>query len=145
MTMKYIYVIIKLCVSLLLLLSVASCTDEEIGSRVPWDGERVEMTFILNVAQTEDVALTRAVTSENAVTELTLLVFPSKDAAAKLEQIQRVSEFTEINNSYRFTIQLEASASEKYIYIVANTNNKLPDISKGITTLADVRATTPTS
>ncbi len=142
MTMKYIYVIIKLCVSLLLLLSVASCTDEEIGSRVPWDGERVEMTFILNVAQTEDVALTRAVTSENAVTELTLLVFPSKDAAAKLEQIQRVSEFTEINNSYRFTIQLEASASEKYIYIVANTNNKLPDISKGITTLADVRAIT---
>lgn len=142
MTMKYIYVIIKLCVSLLLLLSVASCTDEEIGSRVPWDGERVEMTFILNVAQTEDVALTRAVTSENAVTELTLLVFPSKDAAAKLEQIQRVSEFTEINNSYRFTIQLEASASEKYIYIVANTNNKLPDISKGITTLTDVRAIT---
>ena len=127
---------------MILLLSVASCTDEEIGSRLPKDGELVEMTFILNVAQTEDVALTRAVTSENAVTELTLLVFPSQEGTAELEQIQRVSEFTETNKSYRFTIQLEASANEKYIYIVANANDKLTDISKESTTLADVRAIT---
>lgn len=144
MTMKYPYnnKLTILCVCLFLLLSVASCTDEEIGSRLPKDGELVEMTFILNVAQTEDVALTRAVTSENAVTELTLLVFPSQEGTAKLEQIQQVSEFTETNNSYRFTIQLEASASEKYIYIVANANDKLTDISKESTTLADVRAIT---
>lgn len=144
MTMNYTYdnKLTILCVCLFLLLSVASCTDEEIGSRLPKDGELVEMTFILNVAQTEDVALTRAVTSENAVTELTLLVFPSQDDDAVLEQIQRVSEFTETNNSYRFTIQLEASASEKYIYIVANANDKLTDISKGSTTLAEVRAIT---
>lgn len=141
--MKYPYnKLTILCVCLFLLLSVASCTDEEIGSRLPKDGELVEMTFILNVAQTEDVALTRAVTSENAVTELTLLVFPSQDGDAVLEQIQRVSEFTEANNSYRFTIQLEASANEKYIYIVANANDKLTDISKESTTLADVRAIT---
>lgn len=144
MTMKYTYnnKLTILCVCLFLLLSVASCTDEEIGSRLPKDGELVEMTFILNVAQTEDVALTRAVTSENAVTELTLLVFPSQEGTAELEQIQRVSEFTETNNSYRFTIQLEASASEKYIYIVANANDKLTGISKGSTTLANVRAIT---
>lgn len=144
MTMNYTYdnKLTILCVCLFLLLSVASCTDEEIGSRLPKDGELVEMTFILNVAQTEDVALTRAVTSENAVTELTLLVFPSQDDDAVLEQIQRVSEFTETNNSYRFTIQLEASANEKYIYIVANANDKLTDISKESTTLADVRAIT---
>lgn len=143
MTMKYTYnKLTILCVCLFLLLSVASCTDEEIGSRLPKDGELVEMTFILNVAQTEDVALTRAVTSENAVTELTLLVFPSQDDDAVLEQIQRVSEFTKTNNSYRFTIQLEASANEKYIYIVANANDKLTDISKESTTLADVRAIT---
>lgn len=144
MTMKYTYnnKLTILCVCLFLLLSVASCTDEEIGSRLPRDGELVEMTFILNVAQTEDVALTRAVTSENVVTELTLLVFPSQEGTAELEQIQRVSEFTETNNSYRFTIQLEASASEKYIYIVANANDKLTGISKGSTTLADVRAIT---
>lgn len=143
MTMKYPYnKLTILCVCLFLLLSVASCTDEEIGSRLPKDGELVEMTFILNVAQTEDVALTRAVTSENAVTELTLLVFPSQDDDAVLEQIQRVSEFAETNNSYRFTIQLEASANEKYIYIVANANDKLTGISKGSTTLADVRAIT---
>lgn len=141
--MKYTYnKLTILCVCLFLLLSVASCTDEEIGSRLPQDGELVEMTFILNVAQTEDVALTRAVTSENAVTELTLLVFPSQDDDAVLEQIQRVSEFTETNNSYRFTIQLEASASEKYIYIVANANDKLTGISKGSTKLVDVRAIT---
>ena len=139
--MKYTYnKLTILCVCLFLLLSVASCTDEEIGSRLPKDGELVEMTFILNVAQTEDVALTRAVTSENEVTELTLLVFPSQEGTAELEQIQRVSEFTETNKSYRFTIQLEASASEKYIYIVANANGKLTGISKGSTTLADVRA-----
>lgn len=144
MTMNYTYdnKLTILCVCLFLLLSVASCTDEEIGSRLPKDGELVEMTFILNVAQTEDVALTRAVTSENAVTELTLLVFPSQEGTAELEQIQRVSEFTETNNSYRFTIQLEASANEKYIYIVANANDKLTDISKESTTLADVRAIT---
>lgn len=144
MTMKYPYnnKLTILCVCLFLLLSVASCTDEEIGSRLPKDGELVEMTFILNVAQTEDVALTRAVTSENTVTELTLLVFPSQEGTAELEQIQRVSEFTETNNSYRFTIQLEASASEKYIYIVANANDKLTGISKGSTTLANVRAIT---
>lgn len=142
MTMKYPYnKLTILCVCLFLLLSVASCTDEEIGSRLPKDGELVEMTFILNVAQTEDVALTRAVTSENAVTELTLLVFPSQEGTAELEQIQQVSEFTETNNSYRFTIQLEASASEKYIYIVANANDKLTGIEKG-TTLASVRAIT---
>lgn len=142
MTMKYTYnKLTILCVCLFLLLSVASCTDEEIGSRLPKDGELVEMTFILNVAQTEDVALTRAVTSENAVTELTLLVFPSQEGTAELEQIQQVSEFTETNNSYRFTIQLEASASEKYIYIVANANDKLTGIEKG-TTLASVRAIT---
>lgn len=141
MTMKYPYnKLTILCVCLFLLLSVASCTDEEIGSRLPKDGELVEMTFILNVAQTEDVALTRAVTSENTVTELTLLVFPSQDDDAVLEQIQRVSEFTRTNNSYRFTIQLEASANEKYIYIVANANDELTGISKGSTTLADVRA-----
>ena len=140
--MKYPYnKLTILCVCLFLLLSVASCTDEEIGSRLPKDGELVEMTFILNVAQTEDVALTRAVTSENAVTELTLLVFPSQEGTAELEQIQQVSEFTETNNSYRFTIQLEASASEKYIYIVANANDKLTGIEKG-TTLASVRAIT---
>lgn len=144
MTMKYTYnnKLTILCVCLFLLLSVASCTDEEIGSRLPQDGELVEMTFILNVAQTEDVALTRAVTSENAVTELTLLVFPSQEGTAELEQIQQVSEFTETNNSYRFTIQLEASANEKYIYIVANANDKLTGISKESTTLADVRAIT---
>lgn len=143
MTMKYTYnKLTILCVCLFLLLSVASCTDEEIGSRLPRDGELVEMTFILNVAQTKDVALTRAVTSENAVTELTLLVFPSQEGTAELEQIQRVSEFTETNNSYRFTIQLEASASEKYIYIVANANDKLTGISKGSTKLVDVRAIT---
>ncbi|MDM8336719.1 fimbrial protein [Mediterranea massiliensis] len=142
MTMKYTYnKLTILCVCLFLLLSVASCTDEEIGSRLPQDGELVEMTFILNVAQTEDVALTRAVTSENTVTELTLLVFPSQEGTAELEQIQRVSEFTKTNKSYRFTIQLEASASEKYIYIVANANNKLTGIEKG-TTLASVRAIT---
>lgn len=141
--MKYTYnKLTILCVCLFLLLSVASCTDEEIGSRLPKDGELVEMTFILNVAQTEDVALTRAVTSENTVTELTLLVFPSQEGTAELEQIQRVSEFTETNNSYRFTIQLEASTNEKYIYIVANANDKLTGISKGSTTLADVRAIT---
>lgn len=143
MTMKYTYnKLTILCVCLFLLLSVASCTDEEIGSRLPQDGELVEMTFILNVAQTEDVALTRAVTCENAVTELTLLVFPSQEGTAELEQIQQVSEFTETNNSYRFTIQLEASTNEKYIYIVANANDKLTGISKGSTTLADVRAIT---
>lgn len=143
MTMKYTHnKLTILCVCLFLLLSVASCTDEEIGSRLPRDGELVEMTFILNVAQTEDVALTRAVTSESVVTELTLLVFPSQEGTAELEQIQQVSEFTETNNSYRFTIQLEASASEKYIYIVANANDKLTGISKGSTTLADVRAIT---
>lgn len=144
MTMNYTYdnKLTILCVCLFLLLSVASCTDEEIGSRLPRDGELVEMTFILNVAQTEDVALTRAVTSENAVSELTLLVFPSQDDDAVLEQIQRVSEFTETNSSYRFTIQLEASANEKYIYIVANANDKLTGISKGSTTLANVRVIT---
>lgn len=141
--MKYPYnKLTILCVCLFLLLSVASCTDEEIGSRLPRDGELVEMTFILNVAQTEDVALTRAVTSENAVTELTLLVFPSQEGTAELEQIQRVSEFTKTNKSYRFTIQLEASTNEKYIYIVANANEKLTGISKGSTTLANVRAIT---
>lgn len=142
--MKYTYnKLTMLCVCLFLLLSVASCTDEEIGSRLPQDGELVEMTFILNVAQTEDVALTRAVTSEKVVNELALLVFPSQEGTAKLEQIQRVSTFTETNNSYRFTIQLEASpTAKKYIYIVANANDKLTALSKESTTLAEVRAIT---
>ena len=143
MTMKCIYVIIKLCVSLLLLLSVAACADEEIGGGLPRDGERVEMTFILNVAQTEDVALTRAGSDDNTVDNLTLLVFPSQEGSAVLEQIQKftASDLTDAGDGRKkFTAQLDASTTEeKYIYIVANAELNLTINS---TTLADVRALT---
>lgn len=146
MAMKYIYKIIKLCVSLLLLLSVAACADEEIGGGLPRDGERVEMTFILNVAQTEDVALTRAGSDDNTVDNLTLLVFPSQDDDAVLEQMQKLesSELTDVGDGNtvrkKFTAQLDASTTaEKYIYIVANAELNLTINS---TTLADVRALT---
>lgn len=146
MAMKYIYVIIKLCVSLLLLLSVAACADEEIGGGLPRDGERVEMTFILNVAQTEDVALTRAGSDDNTVDNLTLLVFPSQDDDAVLEQMQKLesSELTDVGDGNtvrkKFTAQLDASTTaEKYIYIVANAELNLTINS---TTLAEVRALT---
>lgn len=146
MTMKCIYVIIKLCVSLLLLLSVAACADEEIGGGLPRDGERVEMTFILNVAQTEDVALTRAGSDDNTVDNLTLLVFPSQDDDAVLEQMQKLesSELTDVGDGNtvrkKFTAQLDASTTaEKYIYIVANAELNLTINS---TTLAEVRALT---
>lgn len=95
MTMKYTYnKLTILCVCLFLLLSVASCTDEEIGSRLPKDGELVEMTFILNVAQTENVALTRADTDENMVENLYLLVFDSTDDYAMLEQMKSWNPMT---------------------------------------------------
>lgn len=143
MTMKCIYVIIKLCVSLLLLLSVAACADEEIGGGLPRDGERVEMTFILNVAQTEDVALTRAGSDDNTVDNLTLLVFPSQEGSAVLEHIQKftASDLTDAGDGRKkFTAQLDASTTEeKYIYIVANAELNLTINS---TTLADVRALT---
>lgn len=143
MTMKCIYVIIKLCVSLLLLLSVAACADEEIGGGLPRDGERVEMTFILNVAQTEEVALTRAGSDDNTVDNLTLLVFPSQEGSAVLEQIQKftASDLTDAGDGRKkFTAQLDASTTEeKYIYIVANAELNLTINS---TTLADVRALT---
>lgn len=146
MTMKCIYVIIKLCVSLLLLLSVAACADEEIGGGLPRDGERVEMTFILNVAQTEDVALTRAGSDDNTVDNLTLLVFPSQEGSAVLEQMQKftASDLTDAGDGRKkFTAQLDASTTaEKYIYIVANAATQLENISTGSTTLADVRALT---
>ena len=146
MTMKYIYKINKLCVSLLLLLSIAACADEEIGGGLPRDGERVEMTFILNVAQTEDVALTRAGSDDNTVDNLTLLVFPSQEGSAVLEQMQKLesSELTDVGDGNtvrkKFTAQLDASTTEeKYIYIVANAELNLTINS---TTLADVRALT---
>lgn len=143
MTMKCIYVIIKLCVSLLLLLSVAACADEEIGGGLPRDGERVEMTFILNVAQTEDVALTRAGSDDNTVDNLTLLVFPSQEGSAVLEQMQKftASDLTDAGDGRKkFTAQLDASTTEeKYIYIVANAELNLTINS---TTLAEVRALT---
>lgn len=146
MTMKCIYVIIKLCVSLLLLLSVAACADEEIGGGLPRDGERVEMTFILNVAQTEEVALTRAGSDDNTVDNLTLLVFPSQEGSAVLEQMQKLesSDLTDVGDGNtvrkKFTAQLDASTTEeKYIYIVANAELNLTINS---TTLADVRALT---
>lgn len=144
--MKYIYKINKLCVSLLLLLSIAACADEEIGGGLPRDGERVEMTFILNVAQTEDVALTRAGSDDNTVDNLTLLVFPSQEGSAVLEQMQKLesSELTDVGDGNtvrkKFTAQLDASTTEeKYIYIVANAELNLTINS---TTLADVRALT---
>lgn len=145
MTMKYTYnnKLTILCVCLFLLLSVASCTDEEIGSRLPKDGELVEMTFILNVAQTEDVALTRADADENRVDNLTLLVFPSQDDDAVLEQMKKLesNDLTDAGDGRKkFTAQLEASSTEKYIYIVANADEQLKDISTGSTPLSEIRS-----
>lgn len=147
MTMKYPYnKLTILCVCLFLLLSVASCTDEEIGSRLPKDGELVEMTFILNVAQTEDVALTRADADENSVENLYLLVFDSKDGSAPLEQMQKLesSDLTDVGDGNtvrkKFTAQLEASSTEKYIYIVANADKQLKYISTGSTMLSEIRS-----
>lgn len=144
MTMKYTYnKLTILCVCLFLLLSVASCTDEEIGSRLPRDGELVEMTFILNVAQTEDVALTRADADENRVDNLYLLVFDSENYDHKLEQMQKLesNDLTDAGDGRKkFTAQLEASRKEKYIYIVANADEQLADISTNITTLDDIRS-----
>lgn len=147
MTMKYPYnKLTILCVCLFLLLSVASCTDEEIGSRLPKDGELVEMTFILNVAQTEDVALTRADADENRVDNLYLLVFDSQDGSAPLEQMQKLesSDLTDVGDGNtvrkKFTAQLEASSTEKYIYIVANADEQLKDISTGSTPLSEIRS-----
>lgn len=144
MTMKYPYnKLTILCVCLFLLLSVASCTDEEIGSRLPKDGELVEMTFILNVAQTEDVALTRADADENRVENLYLLVFDSQDGSAPLKQMQKL-EFSDLTDAgegrKKFTAQLEASSTEKYIYIVANADEQLKYISTGSTTLSEIRS-----
>lgn len=147
MTMKYTYnklTILRVC--LFLLLSVASCTDEEIGSRLPKDGELVEMTFILNVAQTEDVALTRADADENRVENLYLLVFDSQDGSAPLEQMQKLesSDLTDVGDGNtvrkKFTAQLEASRKEKYIYIVANADEQLKYISTGSTMLSEIRS-----
>lgn len=145
MTMKYTYnnKLTILCVCLFLLLSVASCTDEEIGSRLPQDGELVEMTFILNVAQTEDVALTRADADENRVDNLYLLVFDSQDGSAPLEQMKKLesSDLTDAGEGRKkFTAQLEASSTEKYIYIVANADKQLKDISTGSTMLSEIRS-----
>ncbi len=148
MTMKYTYnKLTILCVCLLL--SVASCTDEEIGSGLPQDGEPVEMTFILNVAQTETVAVTRAGSDDDTVDNLYLLVFSSQDADAKLEQMQELesSDLTDVGDGStvrkKFTAKLEASTTaEKYIYIVANAATQLADISTGSTTLAAVRELT---
>lgn len=145
--MKYTYnKLTILCVCLFLLLSVASCTDEEIGSRLPKDGELVEMTFILNVAQTEDVALTRADADENRVENLYLLVFDSQDGSAPLEQMQKLesSDLTDVGDGNtvrkKFTAQLEASRKEKYIYIVANADEQLKDISTDSTPLSEIRS-----
>lgn len=145
MTMKYTYnnKLTILCVCLFLLLSVASCTDEEIGSRLPKDGELVEMTFILNVAQTEDVALTRADADENRVDNLYLLVFDSQDGSAPLEQMQKLesNDLTDAGDGRKkFTAQLEASRKEKYIYIVANADEQLKYISTGSTMLSEIRS-----
>lgn len=144
MTMKYTYnKLTILCVCLFLLLSVASCTDEEIGSRLPRDGELVEMTFILNVAQTEDVALTRADADENRVDNLYLLVFDSTDDLAVLEQMKKLesNDLTDAGDGRKkFTAQLEASSTEKYIYIVANADEQLAGISTNITTLTEIRS-----
>lgn len=147
MTMKYTYnKLTILCVCLFLLLSVASCTDEEIGSRLPKDGELVEMTFILNVAQTENVALTRADTDENRVENLYLLVFDSTDDYAMLEQMKKLesNDLTDVGDGNtvrkKFTAQLEASRKEKYIYIVANADEQLKYISTGSTPLAEIRS-----
>lgn len=145
MTMKYTYnnKLTILCVCLFLLLSVASCTDEEIGSRLPQDGELVEMTFILNVAQTEDVALTRADADENRVENLYLLVFDSQDGSAPLKQMQKLesSDLTDAGEGRKkFTAQLEASSTEKYIYIVANADEQLKYISTDSTPLSEIRS-----
>ena len=144
MTMKYTYnKLTILCVCLFLLLSVASCTDEEIGSRLPKDGELVEMTFILNVAQTENVALTRADADENRVDNLYLLVFDSTDDFAVLEQMKKLesNDLTDAGDGRKkFTAQLEASRKEKYIYIVANADEQLKYISTDSTPLSEIRS-----
>lgn len=143
MTMKHIFKI-KLCVCLFLL-SVASCTEKKIFGDMPQDGDLVEMTFILNIAQTQEVDMSRATADENTINNIHLMVFPSQEPDAILEQTQELnpSDMTDAGNEsgYRkkFTTTLKASSTPKYIFVVANAANQLSGIKTGETTLEDIR------
>lgn len=143
MTMKHIFKI-KLCVCLFLL-AVASCTEKKIFGDMPQDGDLVEMTFILNIAQTQEVDMSRATADENTINNIHLMVFPSLESGAILEQTQELnpSDMTDAGNEsgYRkkFTTTLKASSTPKYIFVVANAANQLSGIEVGETTLEDIR------
>ncbi len=140
--MKYLYNI--LATFLILSLLLASCMDEEIGNCPTCDEEWVDMTFTLRIPQTEEVAMTRAVTSENVVEELTLLVFGSQEDNATLEDWQQVNQFTSTTNGYKFTVTLKNSgAAQKYLYMVANANDILTqNVLSATQTLGEIRALT---
>lgn len=141
------YISILSCFMGSVLLGLTACSDEVTPlPSLPEEGEPVGVTLTLYIPQAEQVVVTRADADEDAVNELCLLVFPSAEDEAVLEQAQTFTsgDLTDVDGTRKqFKVTLEASSEEKYLYVVANASSLLSGaIEKGKTTLGEVRTLT---
>lgn len=136
----------------------ASCADEELIQTSGYrDGDPVTLSFNISIPSAEEVAVTRATSDENRVENLTLLVFSDNSDDGVLEQVCTSYSSGPFANTgtmtdgaddthKKFTATVQASTSDKAIYIFANagfllTNRTSDDFNLeiGTTTVNDLR------
>lgn len=138
---------------------LASCADEELIQTTQQyrDGDPVTLSFNISIPDAEEVAVTRATSEENRVQDLTLLVFSDNSTEGVLEQVYTSYSSGPFANTgtmtdgaddahKKFTATVQASTTDKALYILANAGFLLTnrssdnfDLKIGITTVNDLR------
>lgn len=157
--MKKIHYCIFGCLCAAFAFVLASCADEAFVQPTPQyrDGDPVTLSFNISIPSAEEVAVTRATSDENRVENLTLLVFSDNSDDGVLEQVCTSYSSGPFANTgtmtdgaddthKKFTATVQASTSDKAIYIFANagfllTNRTSDDFNLeiGTTTVNDLR------
>ena len=157
--MKKIHYCIFGCLCAVFGFVLASCADEELiqPTQQYRDGDPVTLSFNISVPEAEEVAVTRATSEENRVNDLTLLVFSNNSTEGVLEQVYTSYDEGEFKNTgtmtsgaddthKKFTATVQASTSDKAIYILANAGYLLTnrddddfELEIGTTTVSDLQ------
>lgn len=131
------------------LMAIVGCQEDALTNtiyRIDENGKAV-MQLTISVPASQTVVTRGGTVDENTVENLSVLVFSSKEDGAVLEQKQQFSE-TELEDvtpdggtvCKRFTVRLTPAKGSKAVYVVANVNLQLENLTAdGETTLADVR------
>ena len=125
------------------LLALAGCADDtwEAPNGNYNEGEMVKLNLTVTVPRAEEVAVSRIGTDE--ISKLAVLVFTGTGDEATLQQIRLSGKDGTLTiapggQSATFSTELEATQSQATVYVIANANSDLTDVTEG-STLSSLR------